>query len=197
MKKVRIILLSAVLIAGMSLLSGCNFNKNIETNTIVVQKDGSILGVIVDVFDKDYYNSEELQQKIQNDVAEYNSTAGTDSIVIDKYEVTEQKQVYLYLKYKTFKDYIDFNEKELFVGTVSDAYEAGKAFMEMSSVSNQSDVLSAEDVLERGSSKIVIFEEPICVKVNGKISYVSGGVKEISKKEASADGEGPFCILYE
>ena len=197
MRKMNIIMLVVLLIAGMSLLTGCGFNKSIDSNTIIIQKDGSILGVIVEVFDKDYYDADELQQKVQNDIAEYNSTAGADSIVIDKFEVTEQKKVSLYLKYKTFKDYADFNEKDLFVGTVSDAYEAGRDFAEMTSVSNQSEILSSEDILEKGTSKLVAFEEQVNVKVNGKITYMSGGVNQIDKKEVSAEGEGPFYVLYE
>lgn len=197
MKKMNIYMLAALLVASMSLLTGCSFNKSIDSNTIVIQKDGSILGVIVEVFDKDYYDADELQQKVQNDIAEYNSTAGADSIVIDKFDVSEQKQVSLQLKYKTFKDYADFNEKDLFVGTVSEAYEAGRVFTEMTSVSNQSEILSSEDILEKGSSKLIAFEEPVNVKVNGKITYMSGGVKQVDKKEVSAEGEGTFYVLYE
>lgn len=199
-RKIRGLLLVSVVLAAM-LLSGCSNAGNIEQNTIVVKKDGSVLGAIIEDFSDSKYVSEELKAMLEQEIADYNAKAGEGSVTLETYEVTEDKKVKVYLEYASFEDYAGFNEETFFVGTVSEAYEAGYEFVDMENVSGEGAAMGKADVLEKGSMKMVIFEEPVHVRVNGKICYISSGMTVAGKKEAAADNEegmtGTFYLMYE
>lgn len=191
-KKVTVMLLAVCM---MFVMTACSFGgKTFTEDTIVIGKKGTVEGVIVEEFDKDYYNQDELNQMITDEISAYNG--GGEAVTLEKFEMTEDNKVYVSINYQTPADYKEFNEKELFVGTVLDAYNAGYTFVDMAAVGEGSG-LGAEEILENGSLKLVIFEEPVCVRVSGKIAYVSENVTNIDKKEAKAQGEGLFYIIYE
>lgn len=199
-RKIRGLLLVSMVLAAL-LLSGCSNTANIEQNTIVVKKDGSVLGAIIEDFSDSKYVSEELKAMLEEEIAAYNAKAGEGSVTLETYEVTEDKKVKVYLEYASFEDYAGFNEETFFVGTVSEAYEAGYEFVDMENVSGEGAAIGKADVLEKGSMKMVIFEEPVHVRVNGKISYVSSGVAVEGRKEAAVNNEegmtGTFYLMYE
>lgn len=188
------------LILSAFLFTGCSNVGDIEQNTIVENKDGTILGVIVEDFSDSKYVSDELKAMLEEEVASYNSQAGEDKITLQSYEITEDKKVKLVLKYASDSDYAQFNEETLFTGTVSEAYEAGYEFADMSSVTDGT-ALGKADVLEKGTMKIAIFEERVNVQVNGKVAYVSNGVTQVDKKEAASTGADEsielFYVIYE
>ena len=201
MKKIlkKTMLLSLILAAFF--LVGCSNTGDITQNTIVVNKDGSILGVIVEEFGDSKYVSDELKAMVEEEVATYNSGAGEDKITLQSYEITEEGLAKVVLKYASGSDYIAFNEEILFAGTVSEAYNAGYEFADMRSVAGDGLVLEKADVLEKGTMKIAIFQENVNIRVNGKIAYVSSGVNLVDKKEAtSTDADESielFYVIYE
>lgn len=199
-RKIKRILLVSMVFAAM-LLSGCSDTGNIEQNTIVVKKDGTILGAIIEDFSDSKYVSEELKTMLEEEIAAYNAKAGEGKVALETYEVTEDKKVKVYLEYASFEDYAGFNEETFFVGTVSEAYEAGYEFVDMENVTEEGNPIGKADVLEKGSMKMVIFEEPVHVRVNGKITYVSSGVAAEGKKEAVVNEEEgmteTFYLMYQ
>lgn len=199
-RKIKRILLVSMILAAM-LLSGCSNTGDIEQNTIVVKKDGTVLGAIIEDFSDSKYVSEELQAMLEEEIAAYNAKAGEGRVTLETYEVTEDKKVKIYLEYASFEDYAGFNEETFFVGTVSEAYEAGHEFVDMENVTGEGTAIGKADVLEKGSMKMVVFEEPVHVRVNGKITYVSSGVTADGKKEAAANKEEgmteTFYLMYE
>ena len=59
-----------MMVALMLFSGGCAFgNSNVTQDTIIINKKGNISGVIVEDFDKEYYNGEELGQMIQEEIA--------------------------------------------------------------------------------------------------------------------------------
>ncbi|MBQ7067501.1 MAG: hypothetical protein IJN92_11860 [Lachnospiraceae bacterium] len=189
------------LILATFLLVGCSNIGDITQNTIIVNKDGSILGVIVEEFGDSKYVSDELKAMVEEEVATYNSGAGEDKITLQSYEITEEGQAKVVLKYASSDDYKEFNEENTFAGTVSEAYDAGYEFADMRSVAGDGQVLEKADVLEKGTMKIAIFQENVNIRVNGKIVYVSSGVNLVDKKEAtSTDADESielFYVIYE
>lgn len=189
------------LILATFLLVGCSNIGDITQNTIIVNKDGSILGVIVEEFGDSKYVSDELKAMVEEEVATYNSGAGEDKITLQSYEITEEGQAKVVLKYASSDDYKEFNEENTFAGTVSEAYDAGYEFADMRSVAGDGQVLEKADVLEKGTMKIAIFQENVNIQVNGKIVYVSSGVNLVDKKEAtSTDADESielFYVIYE
>ncbi|MBP3459009.1 MAG: hypothetical protein J6K58_07355 [Lachnospiraceae bacterium] len=196
MKKKRLLLAVTCLTL---LLGGCAFGEDVDTTTIIVDKKGTVVESIVEDFDKDYYNADDLEGMITKEIQDYNSTAGGEKVKLDSFELTEDgKQVKVKIQYGSADDYKQMNERELFCGTVSDAYNAGYEFVSMTDQETGAAVSQGE-VLELGNKKIVISEEALDIRVSGKITHVSEGITVKDHKTAVLpdDGEKLSYVIYE
>lgn len=197
MKRIKAIL-AAGCMAG--LLCACGMiGENIDATTVKFQKDGGVTQIIVEDFSQPYYNAEELERDITAKISEYNAKAGAeDAIVLKDVALGEDKRISVKLDFKNCADYKTFNEKELFCGTVADAYSAGYEFTTMRDVAQESVVLSSADVLEKSDMHMVILEEAQQVIVPGKICYISDGISMVDEKRAVNLNEGQKAfIIYE
>ena len=64
MRRGKILLILAVC---TMILSGCSMKFSAEENAVYVNKDGEIVSAIVESFDKDYYDAEELQDMLEQE----------------------------------------------------------------------------------------------------------------------------------
>jgi uncharacterized protein YcfL len=196
MKKEKLLLV----VVGISLLlGGCALSKEVDTTTLIVDKKGAVVENIVEDFDKDYYDADALEQMISEEISNYNSTAGSEKVKLDSFELAEEaQQVKVKIQYETGDDYGQMNDRELFCGTVSEAYQAGYEFTNMINQDN-SEAVSGTDVLELGDKKVIISEEALDIQVPGKIIYASEGVVLTDNKTATLpdDGEALSYIIYE
>lgn len=196
MKKKRLLL---AVTCFTLLLGGCAFSEDVDTTTIIVDKKGMVVESIVEDFDKDYYNAGDLEGMITREIQDYNGAAGGEKVKLDSFEQTEDgKQVKVEIQYGSAEDYKQMNERELFWGTVSDAYDAGYDFVSMTDQETGAAVSQGE-VLELGHKKIVISEEALDIRVSGKITHVSEGVSLKDNKTATLpdDGEKLSYVIYE
>lgn len=197
MKKIKILFLAGCLTA---LLGACGLaGGKIDTTTVSFNKDGTIKETIVEDFSQPYYDMEELKSDISSEISAYNNATGDqEAVVLGDVELSEDKQIHVEIEFKSYKDYKAFNEKELFWGTVADAYNAGFEFTSMRDVMQEGVVLSAADVLEKGDMHMVVLEEAQQLIVPGKIAYISDGVSVIEEKRAVNLNEGQNAfIIYE
>ena len=196
MRKLRTVLLLGCM---ASFICACGLGNKVDTNTVAFDKNGEVTETIVEDFSQPYYDIEELKTDIQAEISQYNAKAGSeDAVKLGDMELTDEKVICVEMEFKSSADYKAFNEKELFWGTVADAYGAGYEFTSMRDVSQEGIVLSAKDVLEKGDMHIVILEEAQQVIVPGKIAYTSDGVSLVEESRAVNlnDGQKAF-ILYE
>lgn len=189
-----------VAVTGLSLLLGaCAFTDDVDTTTISVDKKGAVKETIIEDFDKDYYDATELSQMIEQEITEYNSRVSADGNIelSSCEEIADGAQIKVVIEYASSTDYHDMNGRVLFAGTVSDAYNAGYEFVAMQSADGQS--IDGAKVLEMGDKYIVISEETLSIKTDGKIAYVSEGVSIVGDKSAVLpdDGEKLSYIIYE
>ena len=49
---------------GISMLAGCGKSLDADTDTVYVQKNGTVLSVDVETLDKDYYDETELKDYV-------------------------------------------------------------------------------------------------------------------------------------
>ncbi len=194
--------IKAILVAGCmaGLLCACDMiGGNVDTTTVSFQKDGGVTQIIVEDFSQPYYNAEELEGDITSKISEYNSKAGVeDAIVLKDVKLGDDKKITVKLEFKNSADYKAFNEKELFCGTVADAYKEGYEFTTMRDASQEGLVLSASDVLEKSEMYMIILEEAQQVIVPGKICYISDGISIVEEKRAVNLNEGQKAfIIYE
>ena len=197
MNKMKMLL---VCVSLSAVLCACGITGgSVDTTTVSLEKDGTVTQTIVEDFSQPYYDMEELKGNLTSEISAYNAKAGEEeAIVLGNVELNDEKVIRVEMEFKSSADYKAFNEKELFAGTVADAYSAGYEFTSMRDVNQEGVVLSAADVLEKGDMNIVILEEAQQIKVPGNISYISDGVSVIETKRAVNLNEGQNAfIIYE
>ena len=171
-----------LLIGMLSVLVGCGGSVPKES-TIAVDKKGKITDTIVEEFDKDFYDSEELQGEIESELAEYNKNYATDHITMKKFEVKDGTAT-LQLVFDGSEYYEDYTETTL-NGELLDA-DGAKT--------------SLGDLDGADEAKVLVMEtdETVKVEVPGTIFAVSAGgnVNVTGKKQAAVADGGLSYIIY-
>lgn len=184
MKKVKILGLAAV---SMGLLFGCSRFTPDET-AISVKKDYGVVSYIKETFDKDYYDSGELEATIDQAILEYNTSTGTENIEKTQFEVKDQIAE-VKIEYATGEDYASFNEVTLFSGDVLGAYYAGYDFAGQFQSVKKGKVTAVDvtgnDILNSYNYGILILEEAVNVEVPGNIVYASSNVQITGRRTAA------------
>lgn len=214
MKKICSICL-VVLVLGM--ISGCA-TKYPETDTVYIQKNGTVQEATVESFDKEYYKEEELKEFITAEIEEYEGTYEKGSVKLKDFLV-EEGMAKLMMNYDGYQSYMDFNGRELFAGTIVQAIAAGYSFsgdfLEVKdgqtvggSVSDTEGTEGSQTVTEAvdGSAvtaeddcKVVVINEDTDVVVKGTIRYVSAGsvtVKDKNTVSVKTVNDGVSYIVY-
>ncbi len=182
MKRYMSLLLIGVLLLS---LTACGKPLKVDQNTIYVQKKGKIISAIVQKFDKDYYDAEELNAYVNERVEAYVSTHEKDSVKVEEFSV-EEGVARLNVQYAGYADYAALNEVELFAGTVPQALAEGYDFND-EFVKVEDGALGAkatkDEIIALADYKVVILSEKLDVKVDGTIAYASAANTSLSAKD--------------
>lgn len=186
-----------LLMCSILLFSGC-FGKIPEEDTISLDKKGRVTSTIVEDFDKEFYDAEELEGEIDEELAKYNQNFAADHIRKEAFQV-EDGVASLQLVFDECKYYSDYTGLTLFAGTVSEAEEEGYdlqlygEYMDADGSLTDVDTVSAE-----GDVSVLILEEAVKVQVPGKILAVSPTdyVTITGSREASVQEAGLSYIIY-
>lgn len=197
MQKRRIVKAAALsLFLGLLMLSGCGAG---QVSHVTLEKDGTVSALIVENFDKSYYDKEELQQMILEEAASYNRSAGTAAISVDKVSV-EDGVAKVKLTYETAADYAAFNDGVFFTGSVQEAEEEGYDLNKV--LSSTTDLLATvgrADLLAMTDASILITDMKDPVELCGKAVYISGSVttdKKLKTVYFEETWEGLSYVLY-
>lgn len=187
------------LILGTLIFTGCTKDKKADTNTLYVQRGGSVIEAVVEELDKEYYDSKELKEWVQSEVDSYNKKNGKNKLKIRKNE-SDHKKAKVNIAYDTMEDYAKFNKLTAFQGTIADAQKAGYEFKgEFKSTSDKPSITEAE-LDQSNDYKLLILSENQKLNMYKKILYVSKNVKINNKDhkiaEVTADKENPAYIIY-
>lgn len=167
------------LFLGTLALTACNAGEG--ESSVSLLKDGVVKATIVEDFDKSYYDKDELQQMILEEVVSYNRQLGEDAVSVDKVSV-ENGVARVEMTYADSESYAAFNDGVFFLGPVSEAQKAGydlnKVFI---SSSDQLVTAGMSDILEMSDAKILITDMKEPVVLDGKAVYVSSNVKTDKK----------------
>lgn len=183
-----------LILATICTCAGC-FGKSYEadTDTIFVEKKGTIVETRIRDFGKDNYSEEELKSFVEQEVADYNSGQDGKPVSIAKFQVKDQRAL-LILKYNSVKNYQSLTGTDLFYGTLAEAQNAAYDFkQEFVRVENgqTKDAAQMGSVLERGDDKVVILTENVNLEVYGDILYVSAqNVQVTGKNTVTVQGLG-------
>ena len=189
-----------MIITVMYVMTGCgkvNASPS-DMDTISVMKDGNIVQTIVDEFDQSLYSVDELSAMTQDKIDLYSEEDG--DIVCQSVE-EDDNMIIVKIAYKTGEAYTDFNDKELYFGTVKDASSLGYSVKDM--VMNNGAPLNDEQFEQIKDSHVLIVQteagEELGVNVYDKIIYMSDNVTLSGKKEAiieAGEENRLSCIVF-
>ena len=173
-------------------LAGCGNDFEPTESTIYVTSKGIVHSAIMESFEKDYYNFEELKGDVETAVQSYCANGKEGAVSVESL-VEENDVVTLKMQYQTVADYSTFNDMILFSGSFSEAEAAGYVPSELYDSEGKAVVLSEE---EKNTLKVVVTEESVCVQTSGTIKCVSDNVTVIDKKLASAMEAGAEHLAF-
>lgn len=185
----------AALLAAVLLLGGCGQKFEPTESTLFVTSKGVVKSAIIESFDQDYYDFEELSTEVKGRVSEYCLTSEGEPITLVSMEEGNQ-EVTLFMDYETAEDYRAFNDVLLFDGTYAEAKAAGYVPTELQSPEGEE---VSVDSKELDHLKVIVTEESVGIQTTGKIKYISDNVTYIDKKLARALEAGaahPAFVLY-
>ena len=176
-------------------LAGCgNQDATYDTTTLVVKDDGTFMEVVVEPFDKEYYDASELESFVKSEIQEYNLRKVSTQLSLEGVEV-EDEIAKVTISYKTDEDYRNFNEGTVFVGTVREAIDEGYDFDQIFQEYGKTEEVSVAQVTENANYGVVITVEATNVVLPDKILYISENVTTKGKKTAQTD-TGECYIIY-
>lgn len=195
MKKTRIFLLGIM----AALLTGCGRLADADSNTIEIDKGGSISEVSVEKFEKGQLSENELETFVKQSIADYNAKAGKDTIELDKFKVKENT-ARVQMSYKSWRDYQKFHQVPVYVGNVPSALIAGHTF-DGSFLDAKGAAVPAGKIAGLDKKyRVAAVSEAVTVIVPGEIRYVSENVKILDEDMAvieNANSENPDMAALE
>lgn len=193
MKSLKRIMI-AVMLGAVCCLVGCNaeMEKETETTTLILQEDGGIVHTIVESFDLNYYDADELSAMANQKIGDYEGTVACESV-----EAKDDK-VIVKMTYGTGEDYTGFNNREFFSGTVEEAAAKGYRFENMEDRDGKS--LSGDIQGAYLQNHVLAVQtgagEELSVSVYGNILCVSSNVTVSGKTEAYIGAAEDMVMSY-
>ena len=164
MRKAGRLTLFILTIALVLNLAGCGeFLKSV--NSLEIDSGGYVKAFSISEFDKEYYSGTELRKQILDSVSEYNESAKDERISLNSCKVSKKKARVI-LKYKSLEDYASFNNAVISSdGTLK------------TTIGELESKFGGKTASRRGNDlHVLIVEEPLMIKVPGKIRYTIGDV---------------------
>lgn len=199
-KKICKLTISALIFIGVLGIVSCGEKEEGANESVLsIAKDKTVHADIVEEFEKGYYDKDELQQAILEQVVSYNKNAGGGNITVEKVE-TGDNSVTVRMTYAGTQDYASFNNAVFFVGTAKEAEEAGYNLnVVLSGVKDAKDTIGKGDMLAMKEEKILITNVNEGIALSGKALYISDNVTVSSNAKTvwyTGKEDGLAYIVY-
>lgn len=164
-----------ITVMAACVLTSCSQGKASDVSSVSIAKDGSISHRIVGDFEQNYYETDGLEELAQRRIEEYCAKNGTDGVELKSVEESGGKVV-VNISYLSGEDYMEFNNREFFAGTLTEAqkkYDLDRvAFV---SEAKQPMEIGSLDKPEEMSVVIIATkpDEELVVNVSGKVRYIN------------------------
>lgn len=200
MKKLNLIFINFILI---TCLVGCSGKVSVpdNENSLSVSKKGNITQYIKEEFKENYYNINELNDAILDEISVFNAKYGENEIVLKKAQMSSKYPAYtdIELAYASCGSYVEFNDCILFIGTGQEAFEKG--FLDDVILSNIKDATSTLDKesLSKSKEKVLITNLNDVIILPSKVKYISSGCTVMNNNlsvKKNADHNGLVYIVY-
>lgn len=189
---------SVLLILAISFgLIGCGQDKAPEVSSVSIGNDGTITHQIVGDFEQNYYEVEGLKTLAEDRVAEYCANNGGDSVTLESVE-EKDGSILIRLHYATDQDYSEFNHRELFLGTLTEAGKQGYLLEAVPFVSVDGEATEIGFMEDLDKKQIVIIatkpSEELVVNTYGKVLYINRSMT--NGPDVSFSGKKGVHITY-
>mgnify|MGYP000877071342 CR=1 FL=1 len=194
------LIFSGILLLCLTGITGCTKEdlsltaKNVEMDTLLAKSNGAVQAATVEEFDKDYYNLNELEEFVMEEINSYNQVSGGENVVMDELELKDGNAVMI-LSYTGMKHYAEFNK------VMAAYFNGGNKEIPLELPGSLVDVkngsaVNTVDVLHNEKLKILILDEPFDVVVDGAIQYHSDNAVIVDKNKLHGAAEGLTVIAY-
>lgn len=175
--------------AGPTLLTG-----EINYDTLLVLDNAVAQSALIEDFDKDYYDIEELKVFMNKSIGDYTKIAGEDTVKLESCEV-ENKVVTAKFSYKSIEHYAKYNEMESAVLSAEEARTNTSIPEQLTSVDN-TDSVDKSVALEDDKYKVLITNSPgYNIIVDGKVKYYSNAIL-LNDNSVQANQDGVVVVVY-
>ena len=179
----KTLLMTVAAATALLTMTGCG-EKSREVTTVTIDKEGHISNVIYEEFDKDYYDAGELSDMASKEISEYNAEYISPKITLDGVEVKEENSfAKVAMTYDSASDFSNFNDENLFYGTIEEAQAAGYRVSD-ELIDNNGVKIEGSFAQDHPDRHIIITNDKSNIVTPFDIEYMSKGVSLNGKKEA-------------
>lgn len=167
----------------LGLFAGCGETEELRTDitNLQINQTGLVTHVMVSDFDKDYYSVQKLQTMIQSEIAEYNEKFHHGEILLESAALseTDSGKVIVQMQFSDYSVYSDFNETQLFYGTVAEAKEQGYELDMISFISaDEADkAVTLSEITQTDGNHILITNQNMQFILPEKVLYTTDDVE--------------------
>ena len=192
LKPMIVALSMAVLLTGCTKLTMMTRDRS----TVYIQDNGKVAGIFFEEFDKSYYDKDELEEYIDNEVSDQNAVLGKNSVKVNYFSVKNELAKVGFV-FSDLESYNTFNACNIEAGTM-DELEPKLEQEKISAFYTTDGKRIKKKNMELENTKAIMVDESIQVKVDGEILYVTKNVTmhEKHEDEAIVPGDGYSCIIY-
>ena len=178
------VILCSIFCLMLVLVTGCSkieVPDNLSVPALAVTSKGQVTAWIVERFDKDYYDLEELRNMVSDEIKQFNEghrqENGSDAVTVQSLEKTAAgDEVKLVLNFRDSKAYKDYTGSDLFYGTVAQAQKAGYDLEQQLISTKDASTIDQTDMKELDTKRILIIQEKVTIYGPGRPLYISPGV---------------------
>ncbi len=181
--------------AAVSILTACS-GQNAPAfapteSSLYITSEGKVTSATIETYEADYYSADELKASVEEVLADFNASAGSDSTVqsaLIRECTLADGTAKLLIDFATADAYLDFMEQypdgespiqvaDLDITTVSDGvtkgYLVGKSFTKLA---KENEAVAADEVMKQSKWYVAAVDGAALIQTDGNIQYISEGV---------------------
>lgn len=196
----------------MLMLAGCGAAKapeTVETNSLVIDKKGTVTTHIVGVFDREFHTLDNLRKLAQEEAAAYNTAnqkGDVTPVTLERVESLESDENTVVVTFLCdgAQTYAEYSGNSFFYGTVAEAEQDGYHFDKLNQVlydtKGDQSIVSA-DISGMAQKHVILLSEPTKVYAPYKVAYISESAKALDDGSIDTAGvsekEYPVIIVLD
>ena len=184
----RIAALALSLVLACS-LSACGLSNQSDVTTLAADENGKLTHTIVESVGNDGTEQEltaYIKEQIKGTEDADSSSASGGSISLESCKIRGGRAT-IVMEYSSYREYEDFNRTGCFLGTISQAETAGYDVTGQTFYDEKGNPAeNQEEIRQRANDwKVLIFEEPMNVRLPDKILYTTSALEVTGRLTAS------------